>query len=183
MIRLFETVTSTDIWTRVQSRPLSADASVITFDVDFAVNPIYKIIGTLAGAGSVQPALRVNQDAGVNYGTRVVSMVDSGTPYNHSEVLSRAQAVVGSGWFGDEFSTSEQSEECIYLLKIPAGLFIVAETHTNGSGAGDVHFLLTKWTGAAPITRIDIHSNIVTPTTGNFAAGSRLDLLTMKPAA
>lgn len=172
-------------WRIVDVRQLTSGSNDIGYDVDFVKNPLYRIVGCFAAShpdgessGFINPQIVVNGDRSASYNTDAVSFVDSGTPYQHQLDANKTSGKVGPGFLGVDFSSSEQVQFAIDLLKVPDGLLICSTCQTNGSGSGDIHHSVGHYATNDPITNIEMIGNITGfPALGQFAAGTRFELL------
>lgn len=175
-------------WRIVDTQTLQSASTSFTFDVDFTTNSVYRLAGIAASNGNlVQATIRLNGDAAANYNNQRVSFYDNSGAlgFEGGGATGQIAAVIGPGHTGGDISTSEQVLLIVDLAQTSSGVFMRSTVFTNGSGAGDIHYMSSKWASVANPTSITINSNIdvsgifTPPQMGSFPAGCRFDLLVM----
>lgn len=176
-------------WRIVKTQTLAAASTSFVFpNLDFTTNPIYRLVGIASSNGPlVQATIRVNGDSGNNYNNQRVTFYDNSGAlgFQGGGTASQSAAVMGPGHTGNTGITDgEQVLLVIDIAKSAAGLFFRSTAFTNGSGAGDIHYMSSKWTGSSPISisvqsNVDVSGIFLPSQMGSFPIGCRFDLLTM----
>ncbi|WP_435310645.1 hypothetical protein [Primorskyibacter sedentarius] len=177
-------------WRRVYTVTLDSPQREVVLPFDFAEQTTYRLLGLIASTGAVTfPSLVANDDISAAYSVRAVSMVDGSPSYNHQAPATARCAQIGPGFPGNgDISASEQVILDTLVTKTAAGFFAASNPFTNGSGAGDLHFINSKWNSAAEITKLAVRADVdVNGVWGTsffspFAVGSRFDLFVLNNA-